>query len=123
MEKMAELLEKLAVKFGTTVEHLWEVMLRQAPISGAVKLGIDVTLIIFLILVFKFVRRNTTTHKFLEGTWKHKEAEWEGEAACWAWFVVAILGAVTGLITLVSLTDIVAAFLILNIGLLQKFYL
>lgn len=37
-EKLSNVLAELAAKFGTTVEHLWEVMLKQAAISGAMSL-------------------------------------------------------------------------------------
>ena len=37
-EKFQKLIEALAAKLGTTAEHLWGVLVRQAPISGAVDL-------------------------------------------------------------------------------------
>ena len=46
MDNMAELLSALAVKLGTTTEHLWRVLLKQAPIDGLV------TLVQCIILVF-----------------------------------------------------------------------
>jgi hypothetical protein len=110
MEKIAELLEKLAVKFGTTVEHLWEVMLRQAPISGVVDLGIDVILITFSILAFKFIRGKTATHEFGEEGWTRIEAEWEDEAAFWAWSGFIMMCIIISVVTLGSITSIVAAF-------------
>lgn len=39
-EKTAQLIERLAAKLGTTAEHLWGVLVRQAPISGATDLGV-----------------------------------------------------------------------------------
>lgn len=33
-----QLLEQLAVKLGTTVEHLWGVLIRQAPVSGLISI-------------------------------------------------------------------------------------
>lgn len=33
-DKTAELIEKLAERLGTTAEHLWEVLVRQAPITA-----------------------------------------------------------------------------------------
>jgi len=38
-EATEKLIETLATKFGTTAEHLWGVLVRQAPISA----GIDLT--------------------------------------------------------------------------------
>ena len=35
-EATAKLIEELAAKLGTTAEHLWGVLVRQAPISATV---------------------------------------------------------------------------------------
>ena len=39
-DKTTALLEKLADKLGTTAEHLWSVLVAQAPVSGAVDLAL-----------------------------------------------------------------------------------
>ncbi len=35
-EQIEKLLRELAEKLGTTAEHLWGVLMRQAPISGVI---------------------------------------------------------------------------------------
>jgi len=40
MNELTPLLEQLAIKFNTTAEHLWGVMVVQAPINATVHLGL-----------------------------------------------------------------------------------
>lgn len=56
-EKTTELIEKLAAKLGTTAEHLWEVLVNQAPIYAASK-GTMVVLmaVVCAVLAVKCVR-------------------------------------------------------------------
>lgn len=49
MKELTELLEKLADKLGTTVEHLWEVTTKQAEIVYYEYLGYTVIAVLFLI--------------------------------------------------------------------------
>ena len=44
-DQTRDLLEKLATKLGTTAAHLWEVLVRQAPISAACDLLVLAVLI------------------------------------------------------------------------------
>lgn len=46
MDKYTELLQKLANKFGTTVEHLWGVLVRQAYIDSMTSIGLYLACII-----------------------------------------------------------------------------
>lgn len=50
MKELTELLEKLAGKLGTTVEHLWDVTKRQTKIVYYEYVGYTVLAILFLIL-------------------------------------------------------------------------
>jgi hypothetical protein len=50
MDKQTELLKQLAAKLGTTVEYLWSVLLRQAPVSATISL-----IQMFLIALFGYV--------------------------------------------------------------------
>lgn len=52
-EQTLQLIEKIALKLGTTAEHLWGVLVRQAPISGAIGLACDVALILALYAMWK----------------------------------------------------------------------
>lgn len=60
-EKYYELLERIATKLGTTAEHLWGVMVKQAPISGITDLISIVVLIAAAFLWCKTVHRKTKT--------------------------------------------------------------
>lgn len=43
MDKYVGLLQELADKYGTTVEHLWEVLIRQAYIDSMTSIGLFIT--------------------------------------------------------------------------------
>ena len=53
MENLTPLLEQLAEKFGTTVEHLWEVMITQASIFVSFSVVFFfITAIVITIMIF-----------------------------------------------------------------------
>lgn len=54
-EQLTKLLTDLAEKLGTTAEHLWSVLIRQAYISGTAGIVITVILIASLIGWLKFI--------------------------------------------------------------------
>ena len=59
-DKFAELLEKLAVKLGTTAEHLWVVLIAQAKIYGWTQIIIGsflFVLVLFATTVFFHLRK------------------------------------------------------------------
>ena len=51
------LLRELAEKLGTTVEHLWGVLVKQAPISAGINILTITVWIIVLIIVGFYMRR------------------------------------------------------------------
>ncbi|MFW5847510.1 MAG: hypothetical protein ACOCVF_01135 [bacterium] len=53
MEEMTKLLSQLAEKLGTTTEYLWEIMIRQAPISAFSNLLQILFVIIYGIILWK----------------------------------------------------------------------
>lgn len=58
-EQTQQLIEKLAAKLGTTAEHLWGVLVRQAPISSAteaIALAIYATVMVW---GYRLVREKT----------------------------------------------------------------
>lgn len=85
-------LTALANKLGTTAEYLWCVLLKQAPITGAIDLTILVTLGIATFLVGKFLYKKTSRPKPTRDS-PYPQAEWtEGDAAIpWAVFLVLAL--------------------------------
>lgn len=104
MKDYAELLQSLADKFGTTVEHLWGVLIKQAAISASVSLIISCTLVVSAIAIFKFIQKKTKEPE-------NGNAEWREEGAFIAWFVFAIFSLVSFIIIIESLNIITAGFL------------
>jgi hypothetical protein len=56
MDKLTELLEKLAIKLGTTVEHLWGVLVKQTKIVFWEYIGYTVLAVIFFISAIYFIK-------------------------------------------------------------------
>lgn len=84
-EQTQQLIEKLAAQLGTTAEHLWGVMVRQAPISSATE---AITLCIYAVLVvlsLRFVRKQTRPN----GEWLDKYGS--GFIAWMIWCAVTVL--------------------------------
>jgi len=100
-EQIAPLLEKLAEKLGTTVEHLWQVLVRQAYIAGVYDISFAVIFILASVVgIPKFVR--------LLKNWLQKGGDAEFFAPVIA--VASIVGwAVVAVIVLSSIRDAVFA--------------
>lgn len=86
-DKTLELLTRLADKFGTTVDHLWAVLVKQAIISAATDAIIAATLIALWIWAFRFVLNKTTTPPETPAD-EYPRAEWREEGALLGWTVV-----------------------------------
>ena len=106
-EKYAQLLETLATKLGTTAEHLWGVLVRQAPISGAVDLALCIILALAVWRLIAFVKRKTTPSEDSSG--RSRPAEWHGEEGP-AWLVAAIMTTVLSGLIIATIPGIVSAF-------------
>ena len=104
MKEMTELLGKLADKLGTTVEKLWSVLLKQAPISGVIDLALCVALVIASIFIFRFVQNKTTPQE------EERYADWDDEGKFFAWAGTAIFIAIAGVFIMCSVESIVSAF-------------
>jgi len=89
MEDFALLLEKLAEKFGTTVEHLWGVMVSQAHISAIASLVIAAIWCVTCVIIVNFVSKKTTDTKGEDGSPIY--ADWQDDGAFAAWGGIAIL--------------------------------
>lgn len=88
-DKTLELLNRLADKFGTTVEHLWGVLVKQAVISAVTEIVMALAMVAAWLWLFRFVRRKTTEPKeTAEDRYPH--AEWREEGALIAWLVAAL---------------------------------
>ena len=98
-EKYVQLLETLALKLGTTAEHLWSVLVRQAPISGATNLVLCIIAVLILWNLIKFVNHKTS----------NRDADWYYDRHP-AWFGIGILMFSASIGISVSIPQIVYAF-------------
>ena len=88
-EKTLQALNALANKLGTTAEYLWGVLLRQAPITGALDLAVMAAWVAACVLLVRFVRRKT----------RGEDPEWSDEMGrVFAWAGAACACALTALI-------------------------
>ena len=110
MKELTELLGQLAAKLGTTVEKLWAVLLKQAPISGTIDLLICIGMVIFTVWAFRLVKGKTTKHEIVDGTYKHREADWEEEGAFFSWVAVGVIFLITIIQVASESENIAAAF-------------
>ena len=107
MENYAEILQALADKFGTTVEHLWGVLIKQAAISATVDIVILIILASMFILCFLFVQKKTMKPIQVYGE-SYKNAEWREENAFAAWLILGIFGLIVLLYGFDSIRGIIA---------------
>jgi len=110
MRESIPFLEQLASKLGTTVEKLWEVLLKQAPISGTIDFIVCIILTLVAMQCFRFVNRKTTVPA-KTGKDEYPSAQWEEEGAVLAWIGIGILFLIIGLIIIFAVNNIAAAFL------------
>ena|SRR3990172_1238060 len=103
------LIENLANKFGTTAEHLWGVLLHQAPISGAIDLIGSVVMMWAAVRWVGFVTRKTTKPPKTEAN-RYPKAEWDDVGTGLAWAVTAIYLIITGAVVIGAAKVIMAAF-------------
>jgi len=87
-DKTLELLNRLAEKFGTTVEHLWGVLVKQAVISAVTEIVMALAMVAAWVWLFRFVRGKTTEPKETPED-RYPHAEWREEGALIAWLVAA----------------------------------
>lgn len=87
-DQTIKLIEQLSVKLGTTAEHLWGVLMRQAPITATLDIAVSTIIAFFLWKSFRFIYRKT--REDCNGC-----ADWDEEigAIIWgAWLAIAIIG-------------------------------
>jgi hypothetical protein len=93
-ENTEKLVRELAEKLGTTAEHLWGVLMRQAPITAATDAVIAVIMLGVLWALYHLVRSKTTAPPKTEDD-RYPSAEWVKTDAELAWVILAIYGALT----------------------------
>jgi len=89
-ENTLQALTALANKLGTTTEYLWSVLLKQAPITGLIDLGVMIGLVVMTYGWFRFVQRKTTTPPATEED-RYPRAAWTEEVGiAFAWASVGL---------------------------------
>ena len=109
-ETTDKLIRDLAEKLGTTADHLWGVLCRQAAISGVTNLLVIGVWSILLVCAFKFVRRKTLTPPETESE-RYPSADWEGEGGAIAWVILGAATIITVLIVGCNLEYIIGSLL------------
>ena len=97
-EQLQQALTELCAKLGTTVEHLWEVLIKQAYISGITNTIVIAIWTVALVFGFKFVHRKTTVPPKTEEN-EYPSAEWEDEGkvvswCIWSFFLIIIISVI-----------------------------
>ena len=108
-DKTLQALTILAAKLGTTADYLWGVLLRQAPITGAIDLLVMAAWAAGCVAWYRFVRRRTTTPKATDEN-HYPCAEWRDETGVGlAWLSVVIFILMSALVIGSGLSNVVAA--------------
>lgn len=111
MDNATELLiRELAEKLGTTSEHLWSVLVKQAPITAATEILTALAVSSTFYYLLKLTKIKTTTPKATE-TNRFPEQEWKYENAFFAWMVTGIVGVITLLIVCCAFSSSITALL------------
>ena len=98
--KALEALTALANKLGTTAEYLWAVLVKQAPISGAIDLAMMVAWAVACTFLVRFVHRKT----------RGGEPEWEDDMArSAAWLCTGLTCAMAAMVISVELGGAITA--------------
>lgn len=107
-EKTLETLTALANKLGTTTEYLWGVLLKQAPLTGAIDMLLMAAWVVGAVMWCRLVVRKTTEPKATE-TDRYPSADWRGESAFFAWASAVAVALIAGMVVSNSLAYTVAA--------------
>jgi ABC-type Fe3+ transport system permease subunit len=110
-EEISKLIQQLAEKLGTTAEHLWAVLCRQAPISATVDAVLCIAAIAATWAAFRLVKRKTTPVKTKSVSgYERQDAEWEDEPAFLAWILWIVLAIIAVATVMISANGIAAGF-------------
>lgn len=105
------LIQKLADKLGTTAEHLYGVLVMQAPISAAIDVITALIMVLLLVFFIKTINRLTLRPPATDAE-RYPSAIITDEAAiALMWTGVAIFGIVTMAVSFSSLNSVVTAIL------------
>lgn len=107
-ETTEKLVRELADKLGTTTEHLWAVLLKQALISATTDTIVALIMLAVLWAGYRLVKAKTTEPpKTKEDL--YPSAEWVYEGALAAWGVLGIYALLTLITTCCTISTVVTA--------------
>lgn len=109
-ENVSILIEKLAEKLGTTTQHLWGVLVKQAPISGVIDLVISCAMVFFAVYLLRFAMGRTTVPDVTEKN-KYPKAKVDEPTAIILWMLTVIYLAVVSVCVVSSIRNGATAFL------------
>lgn len=109
-EQTNQLIRDLAEKLGTTSEYLWQVLVKQAPISGAANLIAIAIWIAVLVWSWKLIVRKTTVPPKTESN-AYPDADWADDNGFVAWLIWGLFALACVLVTGVNAEMIVASLL------------
>lgn len=104
-----DLLNRLADKLGTTVEHLWGVLIKQAPITAISDLVIGAVLVVLTVVWYRFVRAKTKVPPRTPEN-AYPSAAWDDDSATFAWVFVVITGLIALMWCVAAMQQAVTAF-------------
>lgn len=97
--QIEQLITELSAKLGTTAEHLWGVLIKQAPIEAAVSLGIILSVWGLTVLLSFF-------------TWRaYDKGNGDTEMFCFLLIVSVIMGIISFFVTGASINEVFSGFL------------
>lgn len=109
-QEIESILEILAAKFGTTVEHLWEVMVRQSILIGSIELGVIFVWIILAVIALHYIKRKTHGER----------SEWCDEKKEIAWGILCLFITLATIISGVCISGIISGIVNPEYWALQK---
>lgn len=98
-EATTKIIEELSSKLGTTAEHLWGVLVKQAPISGACDSLFIIVLILALVWASRFIRRKCVPDKDGYSQWSDCLPAWAVWFVCAAIVTIVIGGCLSGIVS------------------------
>ena len=107
-EQLQQVLIELCEKLGTTVEHLWTVLIRQSYISGISDVVSILMWTLFCLWSYRLIQKKTTVPPETKAN-PYPDADWEEAGKVIAWM---IWGSMTGIFLMIvgcSLSTIIGA--------------
>ena len=103
------IIAELSSKLGTTAEHLFGVMVKQAAISGYMSVFAGAGVLFAMIVLVKYALSKTTKPPVTEDN-PFPRAEWCGDTAVVVWLCVMLVGAMSSIIFVNVVEDSITAF-------------